>query len=93
MLLCMFGSHAHAANITGPNIKLNSFGKLSVLQGNQLSTMPCLCLDNLKDLKRLTALYLQQPDRTSANPVCALNGYRRSILAALPSLANLDGER
>ena len=62
-----------------------------LLQGNLVSSADELkhlqCLPNLK------TLYLKNVDGSQPNPVCAVKGYREKVLALLPELRNLDGER
>ena len=44
-------------------------------------------------LGKLESLYLQDPGGVLANPVCKALAYIDTLLAALPNLRNLDGER
>ncbi|KAG2442388.1 hypothetical protein HXX76_002474 [Chlamydomonas incerta] len=44
-------------------------------------------------LPALRTLCLQNIDRSAPNPVCRAEGYKHALLAALPGLCNLDGER
>jgi hypothetical protein len=46
-----------------------------------------------ESLPKLVSLYLRNVDNSQANPVCACNEYKASILRRLPQLRNLDGER
>ncbi|PNW85548.1 hypothetical protein CHLRE_03g191800v5 [Chlamydomonas reinhardtii] len=65
------------------------------LQDNRLGPgLDALGLQELgAALPGLRALYLQHLDRTGSNPVCRAEGYKPALLAALPGLCNLDGER
>lgn len=64
------------------------------LQDNRLTSLEALMLpQQLAPLPNLRALYLQNLDRSAANPVCRNRGYKTALLAALPNLTNLDGER
>eukprot|EP00242_Pyramimonas_sp_CCMP2087_P003796 CAMPEP_0198211680 /NCGR_PEP_ID=MMETSP1445-20131203/25115_1 /TAXON_ID=36898 /ORGANISM="Pyramimonas sp., Strain CCMP2087" /LENGTH=200 /DNA_ID=CAMNT_0043886001 /DNA_START=152 /DNA_END=751 /DNA_ORIENTATION=+ len=64
-----------------------------LLQGNKISTLAELNLPLLQMLPKLVSLYLRNVDGSQSNPVCKLAGYRTTILASLPNLRNLDGER
>ena len=50
-------------------------------------------LKHLQCLPNLKTLYLKNVDGSQPNPVCAVKGYREKVLALLPELRNLDGER
>ncbi|KXZ56907.1 hypothetical protein GPECTOR_1g818 [Gonium pectorale] len=63
------------------------------LQDNKLASMEALALPALGALPALRCLYLQNLDRSAPNPVCRTAGYKAALLAALPGLSNLDGER
>ncbi|KAG2448151.1 hypothetical protein HYH02_006736 [Chlamydomonas schloesseri] len=65
------------------------------LQDNRLGPgLEALGLQELgAALPGLRTLYLQNLDRSTPNPVCRADGYKRALLAALPGLTNLDGER
>lgn len=64
------------------------------LQSNQLASLDSLALaEQLARLPALKALCLQNVDRSAANAVCRQAGYKAALLAALPGLTNLDGER
>ncbi|KAG2487942.1 hypothetical protein HYH03_013521 [Edaphochlamys debaryana] len=63
------------------------------LQGNQIPSLEALALPHLAELPALSALYLQNIDRSMANGVCRAAGYKGAVLAALAGLSNLDGER
>lgn len=64
------------------------------LQDNKLPTLESLALPELAALPHLRTLLLQNVDRSLPNPVCrTVAGYKAAVLAALPNLANLDGER
>lgn len=47
----------------------------------------------LAELPVLRTLYLQNVDRSMANPACKKQGYREAVLGKLASLSNLDGVR
>ncbi|KAK9816890.1 hypothetical protein WJX72_006824 [[Myrmecia] bisecta] len=64
-----------------------------LVQDNCLASLADLNLPQLASLPRLQSLYFQNPGGAQANPACRLPAYRESVLAALPSLRNLDGER
>ncbi|PNH09404.1 Protein phosphatase 1 regulatory subunit 7 [Tetrabaena socialis] len=63
------------------------------LQDNRLASLESLALPQLAALPALRGLYLQNVDRSAANGVCRAAGYKAAVLAALPQLHNLDGER
>ena len=44
-------------------------------------------------LTSLKVLYLQEFNKTGANPVCATQGYRKKVFDAIPKLRGLDGYR
>lgn len=52
-----------------------------------------LSLPLLVDLPSLSALYLQNADRSQANGVCLLPNYKAQVLQQVTFLRNLDGER
>lgn len=63
-------------------------------QDNRISDLESLCDPvGLGPLTSLRALYLQNLDRTLPNPVCGQPRYKARVLAQLPALTNLDGER
>ena len=62
------------------------------LQGNGIG-LPGLNLAGLAQLTNLRALYLQNIDRSNQCPACCEPGYKVKVLAQLPGLGNLDGER
>lgn len=61
-----------------------------LLQGNMIHSIDAL---HFGQLPALRTLYLQNSDKSQANPVCRLPGYKRALLEMLPQLTNLDGER
>ncbi|EFJ41713.1 hypothetical protein VOLCADRAFT_98317 [Volvox carteri f. nagariensis] len=63
------------------------------LQDNRLASLESLALPQLAQLPALRSLYLQNLDRLAPNAVCRTPGYKAAVLAALPNLTNLDGER
>ncbi|GLC38051.1 Leucine-rich repeat-containing protein 56 [Pleodorina starrii] len=63
------------------------------LQDNKLASLESLALPDLAQLAGLRSLYLQNLDRSAPNAVCRTPGYKAAVLAALPNLTNLDGER
>mmetsp|Transcript_15032 Transcript_15032/g.26131 ORF Transcript_15032/g.26131 Transcript_15032/m.26131 type:complete len:268 (+) Transcript_15032:56-859(+) len=63
------------------------------LQGNQLDRIHCVDLQLLSTLPTLKTLYLQDLGRTRQNGCCKQPNYKAAVLAILPGLANLDGER
>ena len=64
------------------------------LSGNLITSLDGLRLDELaKNLPSLRSLYLQTFDRCLQNGVCRKTGYKEAVLARLPGLTNLDGER
>ncbi|GFR40522.1 hypothetical protein Agub_g1091 [Astrephomene gubernaculifera] len=74
---------------------LSQLKRLEVLwlQDNRVATLEALALPHLAELPALRALYLQNIDRSAHNAVCRVAGYKAAVLAALPKLTNLDGER
>mmetsp|Transcript_20060 Transcript_20060/g.36061 ORF Transcript_20060/g.36061 Transcript_20060/m.36061 type:complete len:258 (-) Transcript_20060:1044-1817(-) len=64
-----------------------------MLQGNQISKFEDLNLAEMVNLPLLKALYLQNLDGSQTNPVCSQPKYKMTVLAALPLVMNLDGER
>ena len=61
------------------------------LQANHISRVEELA--HLQRLPNLRTLYLKNVDGSQPNPVCTSKGYREKVLAILPDLRNLDGER
>ncbi len=102
------GLEALAGSLRRLNLSSNRISKLEglaalfklerlELQDNKLDSVRCLDLHNqLAPLTALRALYLQhlvaeQP--SPGNACCHEAGYKEAVLAAVPALANLDGER
>ncbi len=63
------------------------------LTDNRIASLGALALPHLAQLTALRSLYLQNLDRSAPNAVCRAPGYKAAVLAALPQLTNLDGER
>lgn len=77
---------------------LSQLSKLEclLLHDNKLASIASLNLQSqLQPLTALRTLVLQQlfSEQRQANPCCGEAGYKRTVVAALPQLTNLDGER
>lgn len=88
--------NAHISAEDGDRPRRVGLRKLTYLHlaGNLIDKLDGLRLDEMANsLPSLRSLYLQNFDRSLQNGVCRKNGYKESVLARLPNLSNLDGER
>lgn len=81
---------ANSVTCLDPLAELENLRVLNVA-GNLIGSFDSLqCLTKLQSLENLR---LQDPVREYINPICHNAFYRRTVLAMLPNLKTLDGER